>query len=105
MESVIDFGNLLTGLQYLPEREKIILMALINAQPWPKMATCQRSSAWWARLSSLRRGRTIGAPTRKTQPRIVDRRVHRGSAAFAKVVSRARSANSWNSATALDTLR
>jgi hypothetical protein len=30
MESVIDFGSLLTGLQYLPEREKIILMALIN---------------------------------------------------------------------------
>lgn len=31
MESVIDFGKLLTGRQYLPEREKIILMALINA--------------------------------------------------------------------------
>jgi len=35
MEPVIDFGNLLTGLQYLPEREKIILIALINA---PAMA-------------------------------------------------------------------
>jgi hypothetical protein len=35
MESVIDFGKLLTGLQYLPEREKIIPMALINA---PAMA-------------------------------------------------------------------
>jgi hypothetical protein len=32
MEPVVDFGNLLTGLQYLPEREKIILVALINAQ-------------------------------------------------------------------------
>jgi hypothetical protein len=31
MEPVVDFGNLLTGLQYLPEREKIILVALINA--------------------------------------------------------------------------
>jgi hypothetical protein len=90
MESVIDFGNLLTGLQYLPEREKIILMALINAPA--RMATYRRLSAWWARLSSLRRGRTIGAPTRKIQLRIVDRKVHRGSAAFAKVVSRARPA-------------
>ena len=32
MEAAIDFGNVLSGLQYLPEREKIILVALINAQ-------------------------------------------------------------------------
>lgn len=31
MEPVIDFGDLVTGLQQLPEREKIILVALINA--------------------------------------------------------------------------
>ena len=31
MEPVIDFGDLVTGLQQLPEREKIILPALINA--------------------------------------------------------------------------
>jgi hypothetical protein len=31
MEAAIDFGDLLTGLQYLPEREKIILVALINS--------------------------------------------------------------------------
>lgn len=31
MEGAIDFGDLLTGLQYLPEREKIILVALINS--------------------------------------------------------------------------
>jgi hypothetical protein len=32
MERAIDFGNVLSGLQYLPEREKIILVAVINAQ-------------------------------------------------------------------------
>jgi hypothetical protein len=32
MEPNIDIGNVLAGLQYLPEREKIILVALINAQ-------------------------------------------------------------------------
>ena len=31
MKPLIDFGDLLTGLQQLPEREKIILVALINA--------------------------------------------------------------------------
>jgi hypothetical protein len=31
MEPLLDFGDLLTGLQRLPEREKIILVALINA--------------------------------------------------------------------------
>jgi hypothetical protein len=31
MEPVIDFGDLLNGLRQLPEREKIILVALINA--------------------------------------------------------------------------
>lgn len=31
MQLVIDFGDLLSGLQQLPEREKIILPALINA--------------------------------------------------------------------------
>jgi hypothetical protein len=30
MERLIEFGNLVTGLQHLPEREKIILVALIN---------------------------------------------------------------------------
>lgn len=30
MEPLIDFADLVTGLQRLPEREKIILVALIN---------------------------------------------------------------------------
>lgn len=36
MEAVIDFGNLLNGMQRLPEREKIILVALINAHGSPQ---------------------------------------------------------------------
>lgn len=32
MEYTRDFGELVNGLQYLPEREKIILLALINTQ-------------------------------------------------------------------------
>jgi hypothetical protein len=31
MEPLIDFADLLKGLQCLPEREKIILVALVNA--------------------------------------------------------------------------
>lgn len=31
MESMLDFSNLLMGLQRLPEQEKIILVAIINA--------------------------------------------------------------------------
>lgn len=32
MEFARDFADLVNGLQYLPEREKIILLALINTQ-------------------------------------------------------------------------
>jgi hypothetical protein len=36
MEGPIDFGNLMAALQYLPDREKIVLVALINAQAVPE---------------------------------------------------------------------
>ncbi|HET6756259.1 MAG TPA: hypothetical protein VFH21_01420 [Burkholderiales bacterium] len=32
MEFARDFADLVNGLQYLPEREKLILLALINTQ-------------------------------------------------------------------------
>jgi hypothetical protein len=32
MEFARDFGDLVNGLQYLPEREKIILLSLIHTQ-------------------------------------------------------------------------
>jgi hypothetical protein len=31
MEAIVEFGNVVTGLQHLPEREKIIIAALMNA--------------------------------------------------------------------------
>jgi hypothetical protein len=31
MEALIDFSNLMNGMQYMPDRDKIILVALINA--------------------------------------------------------------------------
>ena len=36
MEGAIDFGSLMAALQYLPDREKIVLVALINAQAVPE---------------------------------------------------------------------
>jgi hypothetical protein len=31
MEAPIDFSNLMNGMQYMPDRDKIILVALINS--------------------------------------------------------------------------
>lgn len=36
MEPLIEFGDLVTGLQRLPEREQIIVVALINAHGRPE---------------------------------------------------------------------
>ncbi|MDA8381923.1 MAG: hypothetical protein M0037_02405 [Betaproteobacteria bacterium] len=32
MEEAIDFGSLLNGLQHMPEKDKIVLLALIDRQ-------------------------------------------------------------------------
>ena len=54
MEPLIDFRDLVTGLQRLPEREKIIVVALINAHGSPESGDAAKIERLVARPSSPR---------------------------------------------------
>jgi hypothetical protein len=86
VEPLINFGDLVTGLQRLPEREKLILMALINGQGRTKNRDVEKVERMIAQtlIAAARNQRRYAEPKIVVLKSKIARQGQRALAAFSK---------------------